>query len=256
MKIYRLALIAVIGLMSVDLHAQSFDNLENGRGDNSFLENGLEVYIRRTQVDAKFTPSYGGTTFNIKYRGEDYVKGGRRWHFENPTLGDMLFVVGRLLKGGDTNIGKNGEEQAFGSGFFGWHQVYWNAVAKDRLLVSPGISFGDYIFSTRRAGGVTLEPSGYFFHVGPSLMVTQILGDKFWLNVYSRYDLTGRASGAPANDGTTTGKYKRPHFLGLGTSIQHAGTRLCGGINYTQMIDRGANNDSAKRIDISFGFMF
>jgi hypothetical protein len=255
MKIYRLALIAVIGLMSCNLHAQTFDDLQNGRGDNSFLENGIEVYIRRTQVNPKLTPNYGGTTFNLKYRGEDYTKGAMRWHFENPTLGDMLFVIARLLKGDDTTNGQNGASQAFGSGFFGWHQVYWNAVAKDRLLISPGVSFGDYIFATQPAGGTTLEPGGYFFHVGPSLMATKVLGDKFWLNVYSRYDLTGRAGKSSGAD-ASTGKYKRPHFIGLGTSIQHAGTRLCGGINYTQMIDRGANNDSATRIDISFGYMF
>ncbi len=69
----------------------------------------------------------------MKYRRDDYEKGGMRWHFENPTFGDLIFVLAQQLRGTEEN--KPGS-QAFGSGFFGWHQMYWMVVNKDRLLVS------------------------------------------------------------------------------------------------------------------------
>jgi hypothetical protein len=171
----------------------------------------------------------------------------------------MLWVVARLINGKEMpNKNSNGAEQAFGSGFFGWHQVTWNAVAQDKLLISPGMSFGDYIFSSKRPGGTVLEPSGYYFYIGPSLMATKMLGDSFWVNVTTRYDITGRASGKPAPPAGQTDdvKYKNPRFFGLGATINHVGTHLCGTINYLKMIDRGSSNDSASRIDISVGFMF
>jgi hypothetical protein len=251
MKTYRLALIFLATLTFANVNAQSFEGL-----GNAFDDWNWELMIRRTQVNTKYTIDYGGTTFNMRFRFEDYQKGGNRWHFENPTLGDMLWVVARLINQKDMpNKNANGAEQAFGSGFFGWHHITWNAVAQDRLLISPGISLGDYIFSSKRPGGGILDPSGYFFHAGPALRVTQMLGNNFWLDVNTRFDLTARGGKSGATT-PTEGKYKNPAFFGLGATINHAGTHLAFSTNYTQMIDRGANKDSASRFDISLGFMF
>jgi len=261
MKIYRLALIFLTLVIGGSAAAQSFENMpETRKGKNPFVHFNWELYLRRTQVSSAFVPSYGGTTFNAKFRLDAFEKGDWRWHFENPTLGDMFWVVGRLIKGKKTT-NDDGSEQSFGSGFFGWHQVYWNVVAQEKLLISPGISFGDYIFATQRAAGTTnsdktiLDPAGYFFHAGPSLMVTKLFSETLWVNAYTRYDLTTRAGKLSANYLETPG-YKKPHFFALGASVQHGKSHLCGGINYTHMIDRGANKDSASRIDVSVGFMF
>jgi hypothetical protein len=259
MKTYKLALIFLATVAISSVNAQSFADLESRKGKNAFSDWNWELMIRRTQVNTKYTVDYGGTTFNMKFRFEDYEKGGNRWHFENPTLGDMLWVVGRLINGKEmANKSANGAEQAFGSGFFGWHQVTWNTVAQDRLLVSPGMSFGDYIFASKRPGGATLEPAGYYFHIGPSLMVTPLVTDNIWIDIHARYDITGRAGKGMANDpdAAAAGKYKNPHFIGLGAAVRHAGSHLSLTANYTKMIDRGANKDSASRVDVSVGFMF
>lgn len=252
MKIYRLALIFLTTLTFSFTNAQTFEGL-----DRAFTDWNWELMIRRTQVNTKNTIDYGGTTFNMRFRFDDYQKGGMRWHFENPTLGDMLWVVARLINKKDMpNQNSNGAEQAFGSGFFGWHHITWNAVAQDRLLISPGISLGDYIFASQRAGGVTLEPAGYYFHIGPALRASQMLGDNLWLDVHTRFDITGRAGKSSAVAPPDGAKYKNPAFFGLGATVNHAGSHLALSCNYTKMIDRGANKDSASRIDISLGFMF
>jgi hypothetical protein len=259
MKRFSLALI-FLAVCFGSASAQSFEDI--GRPFHSW---NWEIMIRRTQVKTKYTIDYGGTTLNMKFRFDDYRKGANRWHFENPTLGDMLWVLARLINGKElSNKNANGAEQAFGSGFFGWHHITWNAVAKDNLLISPGISLGDYIFASQRPGGspgtvganTTLDPAGYFFHAGPALMVTPLVADGLWIDFSTRLDFTARAGKPSAGYQPSEGKYKNPAFFGLGASVKHKGTHLCFTTNYTKMIDRGANKDSASRVDISLGFMF
>lgn len=255
MKNYRLALIVLLTMIGGAVSAQSFENMpENRNGKNPFVHYGWELYLRRTDVNAKYTPSYGGFTFNFAYRADAFEKGDWRWHFENPTLGDMLWSLARTIKGKKMS-NDDGSEQAFGSGFFGWHQITWNVVAQDKLLVSPGIAFGDYIFATRRPGGTTLDPAGYFFTAGPSILVSKLFTETLWLDMHARYELSARA-GKPSGAYEATEGYKKPHFFGVGASLKHGKSHLVGGVNYTHMIDRGANKDAASRIDVSVGLMF
>lgn len=240
--------------------AQSFEDLENRRGDNAFEENGLEVFIRRTQVSAKYTDSFGGTTVNLRLRNEGFEQGDIRYHFENPTLGDMIFVVAKLVGGNDVMSGNT--DQSFGSGFFGWHQTYSNVVARPNLLISPGISFGDYIFGSKRASSVSptisarmVDPAGYFFHVGPALSVAYVITPSLWLDAYSHYDIGFKAS-SPSSDYHKTDGYPRPHFLHVGANVHHARSRFFGGARMVHLFDRGEFKDAATRIDISVGYMF
>jgi hypothetical protein len=255
MKTYRLALIALLTMIGGAVSAQSFENMpETRRGKNPFVHFNWELYLRRTDVSSKITPSYGGFTFNAAFRFDAFEKGDYRWHFENPTLGDMIYVVAKTIKG-KKMTNDDGSEQAFGGGIFGWHRVTWNVVAQDKLLVCPGISFGDYIFATRRAGGTTLDPAGYFFYAGPSILVSKLFTETLWLDAYARYDLTTRA-GKPSGSYQATEGYKKPHFFAVGASLKHGKSHLVGGVNYTHMIDRGPNGDGASRIDVSVGLMF
>jgi hypothetical protein len=257
MKSIALALIACLG--SFAAMSQSFAELDNRRGDNAFEENTFEVMIRRTQVSGKFTESFGGTTFNMRFRSEGYEKGDGRWHFENPTLGDMLFVVTNLVRGNDVTVRTT--EQSFSSGFFGWHQIHMNVIATDKLLISPGLSLGDYIFASKRATTGpnvptrVIEPAGYYFHLGPAFMASYVVTPRMWVDAFMHYDIGFRA-GKLSGEFTETPGYARPHFLNLGTNVRHAGTRLFGGLRYSHLIDRGPHKDAATRVDISFGYMF
>lgn len=69
-------------------------------------------------------------------------------------LGDFIFLLFTIEK-----MDELATEQAYGAGFFGWHQGYWNVVSKDRLLISPGvINIGGTInnVSSRLFAGVLL----------------------------------------------------------------------------------------------------
>ncbi len=261
MKTFIVALISLFTLVGGSVSAQSFENMpETRKGKNPFVHFNWELYLRHTSVSSKFVQSYGGNTFNVKFRADAFEKGDWRYHFENPTLGDLFYMVGSYFKKKNNTAADKGD-MAFGSGFFGWHQITWNVVAQEKLLVSPGISFGDYIFSSRRVTSPSnndthiTDPAGYYFHLGPSLLVSKLFTETLWVDAFVRYDLTTRA-GKPSADYTGIAGYKNPHFFGLGASVKHGRSHLVGGINYTHLIDRGSSKDAASRLDISVGLMF
>lgn len=257
MKKILLALI-LVGSLSQTAISQSFSELRNGRGDNPMTDCNFEVFIRRTQVSGKYTTSFGGTTFNFRWRRDGYEKGDTRYTFENPNIGDFLFVIGRLMKGDD--VMARPDEQVFGAGFIGWHQWYMNAMATDKLLVSPGITFGDYIFGSKRAqvpAGHThqmLDPAGYYLTVGPAVRVTSMIGSEFWIDGFVHTDVGFRVAGAAYEP--NPGGYPRPLFLNIGSEIHHAPTRTFLGVRWNHLIDRGVNKDAATRVDISLGYSF
>jgi hypothetical protein len=258
MRLIRLALISIL-LFPFFLEAQTFEALRNKRGDNPFTENEFELMLRRTQVSGKYTTPFGGTTLNFRWRYDSYEKGGMRWHMENPTIGDFIFVIGKLLAGNDVTV--RADEQVYGAGFLGWHQVYGNVIARDKMLFSVGATFGDYIFASTRATPPdghtqrTLDPGGYFFTLGPAFMSTFMIGNSFWIDGYLHPDIGFRAA-APSEYEASPGKYPRPIFLNVGTNVHHAKTRTFLSVRFNHLIDRGANKDAATRLDISFGYSF
>lgn len=245
----------IVCLFSGSAFTQSFDGLDNRKGDNAFTENSFHVFARYTTVSAKYTESYGGFTVNLALRKDKYERGEWCWRFENSTLGDLIFLLFNIEE-----MDGRATEQAFGSGFLGNHQFYGNLVATDRLLISPGFSMGDYIFASKRAepdstGARILDPAGYFLSVGPALRVSYVITEKLWLDAFAHYDIAFQV-GKPSAEYNQTKGYERPGFLTVGGEIHHATSRLFAGARLMQMIDNGANKDSATRIDISLGYMF
>lgn len=213
-------------------------------------------------MSSKYTPSYAGFTFNIGISNNEYKKGGVRTRYESPTLGDLIQGIPRAVRdvkavvnNTQTNTTPNKwKDHAHGGGFLGWAQYYINAVAKDRLLISPGISGGDYIYGSRyvKANGniEDQDPYGYFFAAGPAVMASYVISSSYWVDAYVNYDI----SFAKVNNRGTAG-YPKPHFLSIGADF-HTTSKLFGGIRYNTMIDRGANNDASSRLDISAGIYF
>lgn len=247
--------LSLLCFLSGGIFAQSFDGLDNNKGDNAFTENTFHVFARYTTVSAKYTDSYGGFTVNLALRRDKYERGEWGWRFENSTLGDLIFLLFNIEE-----MDGRATEQAFGSGFLGNHQFYGNLVATNRLLISPGFSMGDYIFASKRAeadstGARILDPAGYFLSVGPALKVSYVITEKLWLDAFAHYDI-GFQVGKPSAEYNAIKGYEKPGFLSIGGELHHAGTRLFAGARLMQLIDNGINNDSATRIDISLGYMF
>jgi hypothetical protein len=222
--------------------AQSFESLEDRRGNQVYDDYSINVYGRYTNFSDPWNKTVSGFTVNMAYRVGSSRKGGVSYHFENPTLGDFIFVLINWKKYQSSKVDKS-----FGSGFFGWHQVYWNVIAKEKFILSTGLSMGDYIFAVRKitTDPGTPEPNGYFFHIGPAVRASYLINDKMWVEGFLHNDIGFKAK---------SGGYERPFFLNMGASL-HTTSRFYGGFRVAKLIDRGANHLKATRLDVSVGYM-
>lgn len=262
MKIKLLIISLSIIAQTYTASAQSFSKLKKNNGENPFTEDRIKLYTRLTTVSSEYTPSYSGFTFNISISRNEYKKGEARIRYENPTLGDLIQGIPRAIKDvkgivndEQTHLTVNKwDDHSHGGGFLGWFQYYLNVVAKDKLLISPGLSTGDYMYGSRytKPGGnkEDQDPYGYFFTAGPAIMASYLLSSSYWIDAYINYDL---AFAKVNNRGTE--EYPKPHFLTIGADF-YTNKKIFAGVRYNSLIDRGTNKDASSRLDISAGIFF
>jgi hypothetical protein len=245
----RLFLALIFCAMASTSWAQTFEGLQDRKGNQVYDAFSINVFGRYTNFADPYNKTVSGITFNFGYRVGSSRKGGVSYQFENPTLGDFIFVLFNWKK-----VKASNDDKAFGSGFFGWHQVYWNVIAKDRFLLSPGISLGDYIFGINKPNSdpVTLEPNGYYFHAGPAIKASYLINDKMWVEGFLHNDI-GFKAGKPSGKQNIKG-YERPFFLNFGATL-YSKSRFFGGFRVAKLIDRGVNDLTATRLDVSVGYM-
>lgn len=246
-----LLLIVALVWCAIKISAQGFTTY--GEDENRTLR----VFTRYTSVKPGTDGRYGGFTLNAGMALNNYNRFRMRVRYENPTIGDLLFLIKRLWTGGQSTT-DSGLEHAFGGGLIGWMQFYKNVVATDRFMLSPGVSFGDYIFGVeqRDSGSVvTYDPAGYFIGGGPGVMASYHTGGKMWVDTYAYYDMMFGTVKYSHPGYTPDANPKKPHFFTFGIDVCHekgffAGFRMC------SVNDRGSHDIHASRIDVSVGYHF
>lgn len=231
--------------------AQSFADLETKKGANLYDETLHHLMFRYTNFSDPYTETIKGFTFNYALRKGGSAPGQANWHFENPTLGDFIYVLVNFKKWNSSTTDKS-----FGAGFFGWHQVYVNALVRDRLIIAPGICFGDYIFGIRQndiGDPAVLEPNGYYFTLGPGVKASYVISKKLWVEGYVYNDIGFKAS-TPGGSYQKLDGYEKPYFFNVGGTL-YSTSRFFGGFRVNKLIDRGAHNIKATRVDISVGYV-
>ena len=246
----RFILTLFCALTSILIQAQDFEGLNDKRGVNVFERRRTNIFLRYTSVGGKYTTAVGGITANFSYRIERSGKGEFSYNLENPIIGDLIWSI---LNGGVNNA----NEQAFSGGIMGWHKFHWNLVATKRLLIAPGFSFGDYIYGSERVGSApnVLEPNGYYITAGPSLKANYVATKSLWLDCVVGVDFSFAKLNSSGARYQSIDGYPKPAFAQIAVNVHHT-SRFCGGIRLAQAIDRGSNNDSATRLDISCGYLF
>lgn len=228
--------------------AQSFGDFEDFE-DFSWI--GM---LRYTHFSDPYQPTVKGLTANVAVRAASFEKGGASFHYENPTLGDFVYVLFHIKKAFNNQT----VDKSYGGGFFGWFQGYQNVVVKNRFLLAPGISMGDYIFGIQQPNvgpPSKLEPNGYYFHIGPALKTAVVLNNSLFLEAFVQNDIAFKASKVQGGDYEYIKGYKRPHFINVTANIHHR-SRVYGGVRMSKINDRGSNDIKATRIDVSMGYMF
>lgn len=250
-KYLTILMIASITCCCVNVNAQSFEDYEE------FEEGWIKVFARYSSFKSTYTPSFNGFTVNLALRGDKYEPWQIRTRYENPTLGDFIYAAVNLSK--DVKNGTSTKEvyddHAHGGGFLGWAQAYINVFATDKILISPGITGGDYIFGNayNRAGGgkKDQDPRGYYIAVGPAIMASYAINKLMWVDAYINYDITlGKTQDTVVDE-----DYPNPAFLSIGADL-NTDKKLFAGFRINKIIDKGYNKDKSSRLDISVGVCF
>ncbi|MEO5910535.1 MAG: hypothetical protein ABIP95_06580 [Pelobium sp.] len=244
-------LVTALMICCNSINAQSFEDLE------TFEDGWLKVFARCTSFNSTYTADIKGFTVNVALRGDRPDAWAVRTRYENPTLGDFLVYVTDLSKDLKNNVYKKQkyDDHAHGAGFLGWGQAYINVIAKDKFIISPGISGGDYLFGNRYdkpgIGYKNQDPRGYYFAIGPAIMASYCINNFMWVDAYVNYDITlGKTQ-----DEVVDPNYPDPSFISIGADL-NTDKKLFGGFRLNKVIDKGYNNDQSTRLDISLGVCF
>lgn len=241
-------------MCSVLAYGQSFEDLKDKKGRSLYEDNSFNLMLRYTHVKGKGGYNLGGLTGNVTIRGAKLGKGEFSGQYENVTLGDMIWTLSNLDRNKDL-------DQAFGAGWLGWFQGYYNVVATDKLIVSPGISLCDYIFGSKvqteiAPGSFSNEPFGYYFTAGPSLRTSYLINKDFWIDGIATLDIPYVHFKHGTGSNTVTEKsYPNPWFGNITGTVYHK-SKLFLSIRLSQAFDRGDNGGNATRTDISLGYQF
>lgn len=234
------------------LQAQTFLDMKDKKGRSLYEDNRFNWLARYTYVSGRYDEKFGGFTANVSIRSAKAGKGEISVNYENVTLGDFIWKIANLEKSEQLNL-------AFGGGFLGWVQGYYNVVATDKLIIAPGASLGDYIFGYEDAIQIapdvfSNEPFGYYFTVGPSVKVSYLLNDSFWVDGIFTTDIPYLKfnNNSGANVYHEEG-YPNPWFASLTGTLYHK-SKLFLSVRLNQAIDRGDNGAGTSRWDVSLGY--
>lgn len=248
----KFILTVVLALVSSVAFSQSFLDMKDKKGRSLYEDNRFNWLARYTHVSGRNNEQFGGLTANVSIRSAKAGKGEISVNYENITLGDFIWKVANLKESEQLNL-------SFGGGFLGWVQGYYNVVATDKLIIAPGASLGDYIFGYEDAveidpGVFSNEPFGYYFTVGPSIKVSYLLNDAFWVDGIFTTDIPylkfneGTGSNVYHEDG-----YPNPWFVNVTGTLYHK-SKLFLSVRLNQAVDRGDNGANTSRWDVSLGY--
>lgn len=202
-----------------------------------------------------------GLTMKIDFRRYHLDHGGKRLFFQNKTIGDMLFILGKEIRKGTG--AERAENSTLGTGLIGWTSWGWNVMSKPKSAFAVGFNLNDYIVGStyiytdgngQPLSPVTLEPQGYYWAGGPSFFFDYQISDDLSLQSFVSYSL---AFWRPVSldYATVDNAYAKPHFGQLNVEL-HTRFHLYGGLDYVTLVNRGDLPNSTKRFDILIGYQF
>jgi hypothetical protein len=201
-----------------------------------------------------------GFILDIQYRYLSSKQYGGRFSVYNKGIGDLIYLLGAVIKNGSNIYAK---EETTLSNIFGWFDYTINLNKPDKKFqISAGANIGDYIYAGRYridSLGIekTIEPQGYYLAAGPSLEMRYLISKSFMLELGFSYAFTlvkfgGLDNGAnPASERN----YPVPHFAHLRTEIISK-WGFFAGYDFNFLINNGSNPAAGRRSGITLGYKF
>jgi hypothetical protein len=233
-----------------------------------FNKSYFKFFIKRINIKPSSDEFYGGFTANFSWDRKNYKKGETRFIWEQNLFSDVIAGITKkhILK---KPITKSGLDHSFSSGFFGSFQYGINAVTREKFIITPAVSFGDYIVAVQsfedvsqipnlqiysNPGMVVRDPAGYFFVAGPSVISSFYINASNWLDVMIAYDFTAYNAGEKnIINFIHIDDYPHPHFLTISVNANHK-SGFYTGIKTNRLVNRGSTNIGITRIDINIGY--
>lgn len=243
----------------------SVNSQTNFQSMEAFNDSYLRFHIKYLTVKPKTDFAYGGFTANLSWDSKDYKKWDKRFMWEQNLFSDVVAMIVKkyVMK---KPITKSGLDHSFSTGIFGSFQLGPNVIAKEKLIVSPCVSFGDFITAVQQEentgnnsgiennGKLYRDPAGYFFVAGPSVVVSFIPMPKFWIDAYFVYDFTAYNVGEKnISNFVHEEGYPNPHFISCGMNFNHK-SGFFTGLRFYSLVNRGNTNTGINRTDINIGY--
>jgi len=248
------------------IFAQTLESFKNGK--NEFYDGsghwGFALSVSRLSNPVAPNPeahSITGLAKKIDFKKYNFDKGGRRFYFQNKTIGDLLFTLGSEIQ--KDKGAERGENSALTTGLIGWTSWGWNVLAKPKSALALGFNINDYILGStyiytdtqgNKQTPITTEPQGYYWSGGPSLFLDYAISETLVLQAFAGYSFAfwRPVSLSYAQEDKA---YPKPQFLHLNAELQTK-FHLYGGIDFTSLINRGDLPNDTKRFDIIVGYRF
>lgn len=187
--------------------------------------------------------------------------GEMSWRWQHKLLGDMTLFTYKVFTE-NSNLVNRGESTAFSCGLLGWWNWTWNITLPNRYILSAGFNLNDYFFGSSYIVDSlanpnelkSLEPQGYYFTAGPTIVGQFMINKNFVVEGSASYSISYWRA-VSLTYAQEDNSYPKPHWGQLNAEfISRWGVYAA--LNYNWVINRGDLPNNAKRLDLLLGFRF
>ena len=197
-------------------------------------------------------------TFDVAYYKSNFEQWGYQSSNRWPAVGD--FALPTLVNAAfDPDIAYEDISSSLTGLFLGWHTHALSVISTKHLSLSPGIHWGDYVYSFQRYNatyddqgglGEIEEPSGYYFAAGPALVADISLFGMI-LHYEGAWTKAWRMREMP-NQNPVEG-YPAPNFWNHLVVFQPFGS-LHAGFEYAHVVNNGNTLNEGYRMAFYIGY--
>jgi len=229
--------------------------------DQLFLGLGYNQ-IRISNNDAPNPDNHklSGGTLRLDLVKTNFEKGEVRFNYTNKLAGDLILYASQIFK--EEKSVYQTEQSFLSTGLLGWFSTTWNINEPEKYQVSLGIHFGDYFLTSaypeditkpfsNPSNSIVQEPNGNYYGFGPTAIVDYMLTKHFMLEYKGH--LTIPFYRLESEYLVSTGDYKNPYFLNNTLEVITS-KGLYGGMELTNIINRGNLPNNTKRFELYLGF--
>ena len=250
--------------LALATHAQDIDEFQwfgNDYEDGLFLGLGAsKVWLSNNDAPNPDNHKLSGTTFKIDFKDVNFEKGEFSTFYENKLLGDFILFFSQVNKG-EADIYET-ESSGLSTGIIGWLSFLWNVTEPKTYQIAVGANFSDFFLTaaypedesqpySNPNNRIVQEPNGNYYAIGPSIAYRRTLSELFLLEYHVDFSIPfGRIT---ADNLVEDEDYPNPYFMMHSLEVISK-YGLYGGIDYSQIINRGNLPNNTKRSEFFVGF--